>query len=225
MPVPSMRKFLIACVTLPGAACSTLDLPEQPPDPALYATPASVPLPGAIFASGGEVSLFEDLRARRVGDVVTIELRESTSATKSASTKTQKDSSVEIPGPTLLGRPVTANGTPILETSIAAEREFDGAGSSSQSNKLTGNLTAVVVARLPNGNLVVRGEKWLRLNQGDEYVRVTGVVRPIDIGTDNIVGSDRVADARISYGGRGVVANSNKPGWLDRFFNSPVMPF
>jgi flagellar L-ring protein precursor FlgH len=220
-----MRGFLIACALLPAAACSVLDPPVPPPDPTLYMAPAAAPLPGAIFASGNEVALFEDLRARRVGDVVTIALRESTSATKSASTKTSKDSGVEIPGPTLFGRPVTANGTPILETSIAAEREFDGAGSSSQSNRLTGNLTAVVVARLPNGNLVLRGEKWLRLNQGDEYVRVTGVVRPTDIGTDNVVGSDRVADARISYGGRGVVANSNKPGWLDRFFNSPVMPF
>jgi flagellar L-ring protein precursor FlgH len=225
MPVPPMRKLLIACVTLPAAACGTLDLPAQPPDPALYAAPAAEPLPGAIFASGGEVALFEDRRARRVGDLVTIELRESTSATKSATTKTQKGSSVEIPGPTLLGRPVTAHGTPILETAIEAEREFDGAGSSSQSNKLTGNLTAVVVARLPNGNLVLRGEKWLRLNQGDEFVRVTGVVRPTDISTDNIVGSDRVADARISYGGRGVLANTNRPGWLDRFFSSPVMPF
>ncbi len=220
-----MRKFLIACAALPAAACTILEPPVPPPDPAVYAAPAAAPLPGAIFASGSEVALFEDLRARRIGDLVTIALRESTSATKSASTKTSKDSGIDIPGPTLLGRPVTANGTPILETSIEAEREFDGAGSSSQSNRLTGNITAVVVARLPNGNLVLRGEKWLRLNQGDEYVQVTGVVRPMDIGTDNVVGSDRVADARISYGGRGVVANSNKPGWLDRFFNSPVMPF
>jgi flagellar L-ring protein precursor FlgH len=210
---------------LPAAACTLIDPPVPPADPTPYLAPAATPTAGAIFAAGSEVALFEDLRARRVGDVVTIALRESTSASKSASTKTGKDSGVEIPGPTLFGRPVTAHGTPILETSISAEREFDGAGSSSQSNKLSGNISAVVVARLPNGNLVLRGEKWLRLNQGDEFVRITGVVRPTDIGTDNVVGSDRVADARISYGGRGVLANANKPGWLDRFFNSPVMPF
>ncbi|HET8755786.1 MAG TPA: flagellar basal body L-ring protein FlgH [Solirubrobacteraceae bacterium] len=220
-----MRTILAACAALATAACATVELPEPVPDPALYATAGTPPLPGAIYAEGGEISLFEDPRARRIGDLVTIALRESTSASKSATTKTQKDSSTEIPGPTILGRPVTANGTPILENSVEAQREFDGSGSSSQSNRLTGNLTAVVVARLPNGNLVLRGEKWLRLNQGDEFVRVTGVVRPVDIGLDNVVGSDRVADARISYGGRGVLANANKPGWLDRFFNSPVMPF
>jgi len=220
-----MRTFALLLAALPAAACTIIDPPVPPPDPTQYLAPAVTPTAGAIFAEGNDVALFEDLRARRVGDVVTISLRESTSASKSASTKTGKDSGVEIPGPTLFGRPVTANGTPVLETSISAEREFDGTGSSSQSNKLSGNISAFVVARLPNGNLVLRGEKWLRLNQGDEFVRITGVVRPTDIGTDNVVGSDRVADARISYGGRGVLANANKPGWLDRFFNSPVMPF
>lgn len=220
-----MRIVLIACLALTAAGCATADLPMQEPDPALFATAGAPATPGAIFAAGGEVALFEDPKARRVGDLVTIDLRESTSASKSASTKTSKDTNVSLPGPTILGRPVTVNGTPILENSIEGEREFDGAGSSSQSNKLSGNITAVIVARLPSGNLVVRGEKWLRLNQGDEFVRVTGIVRPIDIGLDNVVGSDRVADARISYGGKGVLANANKPGWLDRFFNSPVMPY
>ncbi len=220
-----MRQLLAACAALATAACTTAALPEQMPDHAMYMTSGAAPTPGAIYAEGAEVSLFEDPRARRIGDLVTIELRESTSATKSATTKTKKDSSTDIPAPVILGRPVTVNGVPILQNSVEAQREFDGSGSSSQSNRLTGNLTAVVVARLPNGNLVLRGEKQLRLNQGDEFVRVTGVVRPIDIGLDNVVGSDRVADARISYGGKGVLANANKPGWLDRFFNSPVMPY
>ncbi len=180
---------------------------------------------GAIYAAGRDVAFFEDLKARRVGDLLTIVLKESTSASKSASTKTKKDSTVDLPGPTLAGRAVTVNGKPVLESSIEGKREFDGQGSSSQSNNLTGNITVTVVDRLPNGNLLVQGEKWLRLNQGDEFVRITGVIRPYDIQQDNTVTSDRVADARISYGGRGMVASSNRAGWLARFFNSAWYPY
>ena len=87
------------------------------------------------------------------------------------------------------------------------------------------SITVTVVERLPNGNLLVQGEKWLRLNQGDEFVRIAGVIRPNDIQQDNTVTSDRVADARISYGGRGMVASSNRAGWLARFFNSAWYPY
>jgi flagellar basal body L-ring protein FlgH len=78
---------------------------------------------------------------------------------------------------------------------------------------------------LPNGNLVVRGEKWLTLNQGDEYIQISGIVRPVDIRTDNTVLSTQVADARITYAGRGTLADANSMGWLARFFNSPYWPF
>ena len=185
----------------------------------------AAPMPGAIFADGHEVALFEDVRARRVGDILTIVLRESTSASKSTSTNTKKDSEISLPGPIIAGRPVTASGTEILDTSISGNRQFSGQGSASQSNQLAGNITVTVVQRLANGNLVVQGQKWLRLNHGDEFVQIVGVVRPFDVRQDNSITSDRVADARISYGGRGVIANANQPGWLDRFFNSPVMPY
>lgn len=209
------------------AGCGSLRPGTSLPPPGSMVRPvaAAPPAPGAIFSAGSEMALFEDLRAHRSGDLVTIVLRESTSASKSATTKTSKESIIDLPGPTLAGRPVTVNGTAVLDNSLGGEREFEGAGSSSQSNQLTGNITAVVVERLANGSLVVRGEKWLRLNQGDEYVQVTGIIRPWDIGPDNTVQSDRVADARISYGGRGAVASSNRHGWLDRFFNSGFMPY
>jgi flagellar L-ring protein precursor FlgH len=186
---------------------------------------AATPAPGAIYAAGQEMTLFEDLRARRVGDVLTVVLRESTSASKRSSSSTKKDTSISLPGPTIAGRPVTANGTPILEMGVEGSREFDGEGTASQSNQLVGNITVTVVERLANGNLVVQGQKWLRLNHGDEFVQITGIVRPYDVREDNTVTSDRVADARISYGGRGVLANASKPGWLDRFFNSDLMPY
>jgi flagellar L-ring protein FlgH len=94
-----------------------------------------------------------------------------------------------------------------------------------QSNSLAGSLTVTVVDVQANGNLVVQGDKALHLNQGDEYVHVAGVVRPADIATDNTVTSDKIADAHISYSGKGVVDSTNRVGWLARFFNSPFAPF
>lgn len=208
--------------------CGLVSQPDGPLPAAESRSTVAVPTPvtdGAIYAAGREVAFFEDLKARRVGDLLTIVLRESTSASKSASTKTKKDSTVDLPDPTLAGRSVTVNGKPVLDSSIESTREFDGQGSSSQSNTLSGNITVTVVERQPNGNLLVQGEKWLRLNQGDEFVRITGVIRPYDIQQDNTVTSDRVADARISYGGRGMVASANRAGWLARFFNSAWYPY
>jgi len=90
---------------------------------------------------------------------------------------------------------------------------------------LAGNISVVVSEVLPNGNLVVRGEKWMTLNQGDEFIRITGIVRPQDIDPDNTVSSYLVANARIGYGGTGPVADANVLGWLTRFFISAVFPF
>ena len=120
---------------------------------------------------------------------------------------------------------ITRNGNPLLDTSIAGDNSFDGAGDSKQSNRLQGDITVTVARRLPNGNLVVRGQKWIGINQGREFVRIQGVIRPIDIQPDNSIASTKVADARISYGGQGPVANANSMGWLHRFFNSPLYPF
>jgi flagellar L-ring protein precursor FlgH len=105
------------------------------------------------------------------------------------------------------------------------ETEFDGQGDSRQSNRLQGDLSVTVAQRLPNGNLLVRGQKWIAINQGQEYVRIQGIVRPIDIDPDNSISSLKVADAQISYGAKGALADANKPGLLARFFNAPWMPF
>ena len=102
---------------------------------------------------------------------------------------------------------------------------FAGEGSSTQGNSLAGSLTVTVMEVQPNGNLVIQGDKTLKLNQGDEFVHVSGVVRRADIATDNTVTSDKIADAHISYSGKGVVDGTNRMGWLARFFNSPFAPF
>ena len=149
---------------------------------------------------------------------------EKTDATKKASTNTSKGSTMELTDPVVAGRPVTASGTSILNNSVDASRSFAGAGDSSQSNSLTGSITVTVVRRLPNGNMQVSGDKWITINQGRELVRVSGIVRPFDVQPDNSVSSDKVADARFVYSGRGAVAQANAQGWLARFFNSPAFP-
>ena len=183
------------------------------------------PLPGAIYAQGTEVSLWNNVTARNVGDTLTVVLAESTEAEKSATTTTSKATSAELTGPTIAGRPITRNGTPLLEASMGNESQFAGNGAATQSNKLDGYITVTVAKRFSNGNLLVRGQKWVAINSGREYVRLQGAVRPSDIAPDNSVVSWKVADAYIAYGGQGTVANASKPGWLYRFFNSPKTPF
>jgi flagellar L-ring protein precursor FlgH len=218
--LPALAALLSGCATT-----GTAETPSAS-DTALRAAAQSAPASdGAIYAAGREIVFFEDPKARRRGDLVTIRLQEATNASKSSSTDTEKSQSIDMPGPTIAGRPVTVNGTPVLATNIEGDRKFAGKGSSTQQNQLSGSITAVVVDVLPNGNLVVEGEKWLRLNQGDELIRLRGVVRPFDVLPDNSVPSDRIADARISYAGRGALANANAQGWIARFFNSPLFPY
>jgi flagellar L-ring protein precursor FlgH len=181
--------------------------------------------PGAIYAQGTEVSLWNNVTARNVGDTLTVVLAESTEAEKSATTTASKNSSAELGGPTIAGRPVTVNGVPVLEMGMGNESQFTGNGAATQSNKLDGYITVTVAKRFSNGNLLVRGQKWVAINHGREYVRLQGIVRPSDVNPDNTVLSWKVADAYIAYGGQGTVANASKPGWLYRFFNSPKTPF
>jgi flagellar L-ring protein FlgH len=200
--------------------------------PAYYTPPP--PQNGAIFQAGYEVSLYEDMRARRVGDILTIILTEKTNASKQAATNTAKESSVDIASPTLFGRefkfdlprpfmPAAQNAT--LANSLSSSNSFAGEGDSAQSNSLTGSITVTVAEVLPNGNLFVKGQKRLTINQGDEYVQFSGIVRTADINPDNSVLSTKVADANIAYVGDGMVNDVNSQGWLARFFNGKWWPF
>jgi len=151
--------------------------------------------------------------ARRVGDILTIQLEESTNASKSAVTTTKKNTTTTLPGANILGGTLTIHGRNVLSGSLADSSQFDGEGTSAQSNQLSGYISVTVAKRLANGNLLVRGQKWITLNQGREYVRIQGIVRPVDIGPDNVVPSYSVADATISYGGQGTLADSNTKSW------------
>jgi flagellar L-ring protein precursor FlgH len=209
---------LAGCITLPPHIDS-FDA-TLPPDEAPQASTG-----GAIYQVGHDVPLFENSVAHRVGDVITITLEEKTDASKSASTTTAKTTKANLTAPTVFGAPVTVNGVPILSGNLGNATSFDGSGDSKQSNALTGSVSVTVARRLANGNLLVRGQKWITINQGREFVRIQGVVRPVDIGPDNTVSSLRVADASISYGQQGVLDSANHKGLLARFFDWKWSPF
>lgn len=179
---------------------------------------------GSIYMSSVPRPLFEDIKARQVGDLLTVILAEQTDASKSASTGITKSNTTDITAPDILGQTPTLRGNP-LSTGLESSSDFSGDADSSQSNKLQGSITVTVAEVLPNGNLRIQGEKWIAINQGDEYVRLRGIVRPVDIGPTNTVLSTQVADAKITYRGKGAAADSNAIGWLARFFISPLWPF
>ena len=197
----------------------------EPPAPARVLPPPVPRTDGAIYQAGQEMALFADLKARRVGDVLTIVLNEATAASKNAATTTSKTSAVTDTGPTIFGKSITTKGVPILDTTMSGSHTFDGEGTASQGNSFVGALTVTVTEVQSNGNLVVVGDKTLKLNQGDEFIHISGVVRPADVATNNTVTSDKIADARISYSGKGVINSANSMGWLARFFNSVFAPY
>jgi len=212
--------FLSACATNKPQPVSPDFVPVRP----IISTPPPIEN-GGIYQNGYGVSLFSDVSAKRVGDIITIILSENTNATKSASTSTSKDSEIDIASPTLLGGPVSATGINFLANSLDGSRSFAGAGDSSQSNSLNGRVTVTVSEVLPNGHLIVQGEKRMTLNQGNEHIRFSGIVRPADIRADNTVESTSVANAQIIYGGTGMIAQSNQQGWFTQFLSSKWWPF
>ncbi len=224
---------LILLFSLPG--CNTV----LKKDPAFAPIrPAEMPAApkgnGAIYQAGYERTWFEDMRARRIGDMLTVKLVERTRAKKDAKTSATKDNTSSITNPTLFGStpqfnmpivPLVSNKDNNLQFNLSSAHDFEGEGDSEQNNELTGDITVTVIEVLPNNYLMVRGEKRIAINQGTEYIRISGIVRPSDIDSTNTVASTRLADASISYVGDGPVAQSNAMGWLSRFFISALFPF
>ncbi|KZC38121.1 flagellar basal body L-ring protein, partial [Rhodanobacter sp. FW510-R12] len=176
------RRFpfvLCALTLLAGCATGprTHDDAEWAPTPPPAAQIAPGQADGAIYHDQQNMELFADPRAHRVGDILTVALVESTQASKKATTTTSKTDKAKIASPTILGQGISIGGK-AANIGLDGERSFDGAGSSTQSNQLTGQITVTVAQRLANGNLLVRGEKWLTINQGQELVRISGIVRP-----------------------------------------------
>jgi flagellar L-ring protein FlgH len=220
------QKLSFIVLTLLLAACA----PTLPKDPAFAPVqPANLMPPiqnsGSIYQAGYDMRLFEDNKAMRVGDILTIKLQELTQAKKSDDLNAKKDMDALVSAPTIAGYAMSnlTGNDPAFE--LAGKRGFNGAGKANQSNSLTGDISVTVVEVLPNGNLRVRGEKRVTLNQGDEYVRLSGIVRPVDIDSANTISSDKVADPTIMYTGDGAMADASKMGWLSRAILSPWFPF
>lgn len=186
----------------------------------LFAGPALAAERGAVFSTAGYTPLTSGARAGQVGDILTVLLVERTSATKTNSATTGRDGAVGLTPPS----------TGLLDVlkptdlSASGNQSFKGKGEAAQSNALSGEIAVTVVAVRPNGVLEVKGEKFLKLNRGDERIELTGLVRTADISPDNRVLSTRVANARIAYTGKGEIARASKQGWLQSFF-SKISPF
>ncbi len=204
-------------------------LPPQPNDP-YYAPiiPGAVEpqlttkKAGSIFSQQDASFLYSDRKASQAGDLITILLNESTNASKNADTEIKKKDSNTL-APMISARVPSWKGNP-FSFDIDSDKQFKAETDSAQANSLNGTITVTVAQVLPNGNLFIKGEKWLTLNQGNEFIRIAGIIRPEDISTDNTIPSTKVANARISYSGTGDLDESNKMGWLSKFFNSSWFP-
>ena len=211
-PAPALARKVKAA---PPAFAPVMPPPVTPP------APRDRVADGAIFDAGdGYAALYEGWRARKVGDPLTIVLTERTIGSKSAGSNLDSKGGFGLTppstGPLNLFKPT--------DIEISGKRGFQGAGTTDQANSLSGEVSVTVPEVYPNGTMLVQGQKRVTLNRGDEWVRIRGIVRMADVDANNRVASTRVADADISYTGKGDVARAARQGWLSRFFQV-VSPF
>ncbi|MES3082638.1 flagellar basal body L-ring protein FlgH [Sphingomonas faeni] len=221
---------LVGTLFIAGLGASPVDASlfgkKAPPEDFSVARPLPVqPVPvvatGSIFqAQDGYAALYEGWRARKVGDPLTIVLVERTAASKSSGSKLDSNGSGSITPPTT-GFLNLFNKS---DATLSGGRSFNGTGAADQTNSLSGEVSVTVAQVYPNGTMLVQGEKRVTLNRGDEFLKIKGLVRTADVDANNRVLSTRVADAQISYTGKGDVARAGRQGWLSRFF-SVVSPF
>lgn len=218
---------LAGILVLLGVAACALPPPapivHQPMTARAQPPKANEGSPGAIYQTRGSYRpLFEDVRARAVGDTLTVLISEKTAANKKGASNVDRSATVaaevgaltKVPGKSLVG----------LNASGSSSNAFDASGGASAANDFTGALTVTVTEVLPNGNLLVSGEKQIAMSQGAEYIRFSGVVNPRMITGSNTVASSQIADARIEYKANGYIDEAQVMGWLARFFLT-FLPF
>lgn len=193
-----------------------------------------VPRPGADYSSGSiwqsaSSGTTEDMKARRRGDIITVVISETSSASKEANTGTSRASSASAGIPALFG----AENTGVFKNNFndlakilnaSSNSSFKGSGSTSRQENLKATITARVIDVQPSGNLLIEGRRNIKVNEEDQIIILEGVVRSRDIAPDNTINSIYVADARISYSGRGIISDQQSPGWLMNIFNK-IWPF
>jgi flagellar L-ring protein precursor FlgH len=217
IPLLAVLAVLAGCVTT--APTTAIHQPMSVrPEARAYVAPSS----GAIFNVASARPLFEDRRARFVGDTLTIAIAEKVQASKKSENKTTRSQAVDVTVPTIVGMPFKgAQGTAL---SASDTNNFTGTGQNTSSNDFTGTITVTVIEVYPNGNLLVSGEKQIGLKEGEEFVRFSGVVNPNTITSANTVTSTQIADARIEYKANGFIDSAQVMGWLGRFFLT-FLPF
>lgn len=194
---------------------------HQPLSARPHAVPVSTRNGGAIYSASTARPLFEDYRARRIGDTLTILINEKINASKKSATTADREGTAEASLDEIkLGSMAIKGGS----ISAGTKNGFTGGGDSSSNNAFTGTISVTVIDVLPNGNLLISGEKQMGINQGSEFIRLSGVVDPMFINPGNTISSTRVADARLEYRGTGYLDESQTMGWLQRAFLS-VLPF
>lgn len=204
------------------AACAPLP-PEEADDPSPMAAPRPDISPderddrvGGMFDEERPMRLFEDRSARREGDLVTVLIEEATEGDKAIGAAMERESGGELPPPEIGGQDLEIAGRP-FSFQQEGQADFEGSGEANQSTNLSGTITAVVVDTLPNGHLVIRGEKAVTVSQGEEQMVISGIVRTDDVGPNNEISSNRVANMQLSYTGSDTIDDAAKPGWLTRF--------
>lgn len=228
---PSIKLFTITVLIALTSACSnTVELSKALPDdpdfaPIVPEAEEDLIVPtGSLFKANYVNNIYSDSKAHRIGDIISVILSENTQAKKNAKTELKKENEYDLGAVTGLGgQAVTVNGK-ALQFGLEQDSAFKGDSKSDQGNSLSGNISVHVLRVLPNGNLMIRGEKWITLNNGDEYIRLTGIIRSKDINSNNTILSTKVANARIQYAGTGTFADVNEQGWLTKFFNSSWWP-
>jgi flagellar L-ring protein precursor FlgH len=220
-----MKHFgLLIVAVLSVAACNTV------PPTNVHQPMSARPAPraeimannGSIFQSGSARTLFEDRRARYVGDTMTITIAETTSASTKSNTKVSRASSISASAGPIVGLP--GKGLQGMELAGSSANSLDGKGEAAANNVFTGTITVTVIDVLSNGNLLVSGEKQVAIGQGTEYIRVSGIVNPVFLNSANTIPSSQLADARIEYKETGAINEAQVMGWLARFFLS-FLPF
>ena len=229
MKALSLLSMLLPVLLLTG--CSSTERQASPMQDSTYYAPMEPEQPagqvvptGSLFNQMASNNLFSDSKARRVGDIITVNLQESTQATKNAKNEYGSETENTLNPITGFGGLPINLGSKSMQFGLDSTNDFKGDSKADQSNSLTGNISVNVLQVYPNGNLMIRGEKWIQLNTGNEYIRLTGVIRQQDIDSGNTILSTKVANARIEYSGTGSFHQGQQPGWFAKFFTSKWWP-
>jgi len=214
-----MRRFLVALLALMLSGCVVQQTEVVSPSFDQQIKPPAQNYSNGSIWQASTIALTEDGKARRIGDIVTIIVTETASASKEAATATGRSSKISAGIPNMLGleesKIITSNFADLSKLlNASASSSFDGSGSTSRKETLTATISAKVIDVLPNGNLKIEGRRNVKVNYEEQIVTVKGTIRQRDITAENTINSIYVADAQISYSGEGIISDRQKPGWL-----------